>query len=615
MLGPKERKRRTTTVRRRRVDGDNQKRYGAPETAGPKNKDKRRTRPGLSARRPRDRATSLAAAAILTCAAFSALVAVDGLANAGEIRGGVFAGSVTLGGKTPGEAREILSRRSPRALGEIRLLGSHGDLAVPAVNLGADLDAGATAEKAYAVGRRGGFLERLSDRVRAPFGVVVQAEVRYRAEAARAEAEVLAARVNQQPQDATLEVSGTGVRVAPSEEGYRLDPAATAANLQGALEDLSGEAEVSGEILEPEITTAEAKAAARRAREAVSGPLVLEAEGRRWNIPAADVGSTLTVSPVSATLRVGLDRGALKKKMAPVYADLAVGPVEAGYDVVGGGATPEISVTPGREGRRIEEEKLLDAVEDGLFRGAREYGVPVAVARPELTTAEAERLKPTEMLGSYRTDYSMVPDDGTRVENLGISSGAVNGTLLAPGETFSMLDHVAGLDYNDSKVIVGGEEVDADGGGLCQVTSTLYNAANYAGLDVTERTPHSAQLPYIRPGMDATVWWGGPGASDDLDMKFRNTTEGYLLLREHVADDGHVYAEIWGRPSGTEVEMYSEPLYMGRSGSEWVTYQTVERNGEVVFDGELHRDSYEPLEDQRGNTIAPSDVPVAPVAP
>lgn len=70
------------------------------------------------------------------------------------------------------------------------------------------------------------------------------------------------------------------------------------------------------------------------------------------------------------------------------------------------------------------------------------------------------------MLGFYRTDYSIVRDDGTRVENFGLSSTAVNGTLLAPGETFSMLDHVAGPEYNDSKVIIGGEETEADGGGI-----------------------------------------------------------------------------------------------------------------------------------------------------
>ena len=92
---------------------------------------------------------------------------------------------------------------------------------------------------------------------------------------------------------------------------------------------------------------------------------------------------------------------------------------------------------------------------------------------------------------------------------------------------------------------------------------------------------------------DATVWWGGPGK----------------------AGDGHVYAEIWGRPDGTEVEMYSEPSYMDANGSERVTHQKIPRGKEVLFDGVLHKDAHEPLKDQHGNTIPPVEVPVAAVNP
>ncbi len=286
-------------------------------------------------------------------------------------------------------------------------------------------------------------------------------------------------------------------------------------------------------------------------------------------------------------------------------------PVDAGYEVGGAG----VFVTESRAGREIEEGKLLRAIESGLFEGRREYEVPVVVVEPELTTARAEALKPTEVIGSYRTDHSIVPDDGPRVENLELSSQAVDGTLLAPGEVFSMNGKVSGLDYNEAKVIVDGVEKKADGGGLCQVTSTLYMAANFAGLDVTERHPHYAQLPYIRPGLDATVWWGGPGEADDLDMKFQNTTDGYLLLREYVAEDGYVYAEIWGQPTGRKVEMGSKPVYRNPDSAKWVTRQKVTENGETVFDGVLHTDTYGALTDEKGQPIPADEVPIAPVNP
>ena len=550
-------------------------------------------------------------AVVVACAAFSVLAALDRLSNAGEIRRGVHVGDVALGGKTPGEARSILARGTPGDE-EIRLSGPGGDAAVPARRLGVRLDVEATAGRAYAVGREGGIVGRVSERLRAPFGVGVPAEVRYRHEDAEEWVRAVAERSAAEARDASVEISGTDVSVMPSRQGYSLDVPATLRGLDQSLESLQAGTGTAGEVERPAVTTREAEAAASAARRAVEAPIRLTSGGEAWSVPETAVASSLEVVRRDGRPEVTVDRDELGDHIARAYAPLAARPVEAGYEIEG----DTVAVTPGREGRRIEEEKLLDAVEGSLLRGVRQYEVPVVVDRPGLTTAEAERLKPTEVLGSYRTDYSVVPDDGTRVENLGISSQAVSGTLLAPGETFSMLDHVAGLDYNDSKVIVGGVEVDADGGGLCQVTSTLYNAANFAGLDVTERSPHSAQLPYIRPGMDATVWWGGPGEADDLDMKFRNTTDGYLLLREYVAGDGHVYAEIWGRPDGTEVEMYSEASYIDAKGSEWVTHQRIIRNGGVVFDGVLHRDTYEPLVDGKdGEPIPPSDVPVAPVNP
>jgi vancomycin resistance protein YoaR len=336
------------------------------------------------------------------------------------------------------------------------------------------------------------------------------------------------------------------------------------------------------------------------------------AVGRRGDILerlGERVKAALSVAP--APLVVYHERERLRDGLSDVFAALAVEPVEAGFELRG----DEVSVTESREGRKVDEERLLDDLEIGLSEGEREYVVPMITDEPELTTGEAETLKPTELLGSYRTNYAVVPDNGTRKENLDISSKAVDGMLLAPGEVFSMNSRVATLDYNEAKVIVSGAETQADGGGLCQVTSTLYNAANFAGLDVIERTPHSAQLPYIRPGMDATVWWGGPGEADDLDMKFRNTTDGYLLLKEYVAEDGYVYAEVWGRPSGVDVEMYSEPVSMSEGGADWITYQKVEKDGEVLFDGVLYKDSYKPLVDEHGREIPPVEVPVAPVDP
>ena len=320
-----------------------------------------------------------------------------------------------------------------------------------------------------------------------------------------------------------------------------------------------------------------------------------------------------TWGTVRLPLVVDYERERLRSGLSGVFSSLTVEPIEAGFEVNGS----EVSVTGSRTGQKVEEERLLNDIEAGLPEGQRGYEVTVVTEEPEITTEEAEGLKPTTLLGKYRTDYRETSDKSReRVENLETGSSGIDGTLLAPGDVFSANETLSPLDYNKTKIILEGKEDKADGGGLCQVSSTLYMAANYAGLEIVERHPHYAQLPYIRPGLDATVWFGASGG-EPLDMKFKNDTEGYLLLREYVADDGFIYAEVWGRPTGEQVEMTSEPEYVGPDYSKWTTYKKVTENGEVVFDDVFHKDVYKPLVDEKGKTIRPDseEVTIAPVDP
>ena len=554
---------------------------------------------------------NIAGPVIIACAIIAVLVAADYLMNAGRIYRGVEVGDVALGGKTPAEARQTVEEHATGALKEIEFSGPE-QFTRTAREMGVSFNVGATVAEAYAVGREGNILERLGERANALVGgVTIPPDVDYRSEKARAEVGEIASQVNRDPKEASVNIYGSQVEVIESREGYRLDNMATMESADAAIEDMSGQARLVGDVLTPEITTQEAEVAAEKARRAVSEQLVFKAEGKSWTLSPSDVGSSLDVTRKGGEIDVVLNRDLLVERLAHVYADLNVKPVEAGYDFANDGS---VIVTPSKEGQRIEEDKLLAAIEEGLFEDRREYEVPIGVDEPEYTAAELESMKPTELQGSYRTNFTATTDQGrTRVENLQIASNAVNGTFVAPGETFSMLDHVAGLDYHETHVIVDGAETTADGGGLCQVTSTLYNAALYAGLEITERTPHHSQLPYIRPGMDATVWYGDLATtSDDLDMSFKNTTDGFILIQEYTSNDGYIYANVYGVPDNVEVEMWSKPVYKLADASEWVTYYTRTENGEVVYEDSWNTE-YGALIDDKGKKIPIPEVPVAEV--
>jgi vancomycin resistance protein YoaR len=555
------------------------------------------------------RRRGIAGPVIIVCAIVAVLVAADFWLNSGKVHRGVEVGNVSLGGKTSAEARQIVRDQVVGPLEEIDFDGP-GHVTRKASAMGVSFNINETVDEAYAIGREGNVLNRLSERLRASFGgATIPPDIDYRPAKARDEVREIASQVDRPPREAEVKIYGSEVEVASSRNGYDLNVAATMASVNGAIDDMSGKASLRGDSLDPGVTTTEAEAAAKKARGALSEQLVLRAEGESWMVTPDRLGSALDVTKQEGKIDVSLDRDRLDGVLTSVYNDLTVKPVEAGY---GFGSEGHVIVKSSHKGRSVEGEKLLDAIQGGIFEGKREYEVPITVDKPRYTTAELQAKKPTKLLGSYHTNYTATSDHSqARVNNLDLASHAISGTFLAPGQTFSMTDTVSDLNYEQSHVIVNGATSTDLGGGLCQVTSTLYNAALYAGLKIVERSPHDTQLPYIRPGMDATVWFGDQYGNGELDMKFKNTTDGYILLQEYVAKDNYIYAQVYGVPDNVDVTMSSEPVYMNSDASEWVTYYTRKEDGKVVYKDNWKTNYSALVED--GKPIPPSDVPVAEV--
>jgi vancomycin resistance protein YoaR len=553
---------------------------------------------------------SIAGPILIACAILAVLVAADQLLNSGRIYRGVEVGDVAVGGSTPAEAKQIVQKRTTGAVKEIQLSGPE-QFTRTSREMGVKFNVDATVDQAYAVGREGNLLKRLGDRARAlVIGMSIPADVDYAPGKARTEVEEIASQVNHEPREASVRIVGSQVEVGDSAKGYKLDVPATMRSVGAGVEDLSGQARLVGEVLKPTYTTPEAEAAAKKARFAVSMQLVFKAQGKSWTLSPADIGSALDVTKNDGKIGISLNRDRLKERLAPVYADLNVAAVEASYDFDDNG---NVIVKPSKEGQKIEEDKFLGAIQQGLFQGKREYDVPIAVDKPEYTTTELQNQKPTQLLGSYRTNYTATSDHSQeRVDNLRIASNAISGTFLAPGQTFSMVDTVSGLKFNNTHVIINGVETTADGGGLCQVTSTLYNAVLFGGLEITERHPHYSQLPYIRPGMDATVWFGDQYGNGTLDMKFKNTTDGYVLLQEYVGNDNYIYANVYGVPDNVSVKMWSEPVFREPDSSRWITYYRRMDNGKLVYKDDWTTD-YGALIDDKGKKIPTPEVPVAEI--
>jgi vancomycin resistance protein YoaR len=296
---------------------------------------------------------------------------------------------------------------------------------------------------------------------------------------------------------------------------------------------------------------------------------------------------------VQVALVAGYEEDKAKAALAKAAEGYNKEPQNASFDVTDDG---KVEVKEAQNGRVLDQGATLANLEGSL----RNMSGSVAIAqgqppKPDVTTAEVQSYKPEEVIGKYQTDFRW-DSNPNRKYNMRLAASAVNNTVLKPGETFSFLEHTKTLQYKEAKTFSNGGIGVANGGGLCQVSSTVYMAAEYAGLEIVERHPHYAVLPYIKPGFDATVWFGENGWGA-MDMRFKNTTDGYIVVREWVDDKGLLNAQILGKDTGKKVEMSTKKMWEDPvRGIKWNTYKKVTEDGKVIRDGLLHtyRYSYNP---------------------
>ena len=316
------------------------------------------------------------------------------------------------------------------------------------------------------------------------------------------------------------------------------------------------------------------------------------AVGRRGGIfqRVSDFAGSYVGNGVGVTAVAAYDEAAAREAIEGLASERNTEPRDAAPVVTDGG---EVEVEESVEGRVVDVDATLENFGRSLAGLSGEVALAEERKEPSITTEEAKAAAPTELLGEYKTDFAWDPDPA-RQANLKMASEAIDNTMLAPGEEFSSISTLEPLDYEVAKVFADGGVSKGVGGGLCQVTSTLYMAVSYAGLEITERNPHYAMLPYITPGFDATVWFGGEGI-EPLDMKFKNTTGGNVLVRQFVDEDGFLTAQIFGeKPSGKTVEMASEKIEENlETGVTWIaSKKVVGKDGEVVSEEVLYEDTY-----------------------
>lgn len=220
---------------------------------------------------------------------------------------------------------------------------------------------------------------------------------------------------------------------------------------------------------------------------------------------------------------------------------------------------------------------------------ADEYTIPLKVLYPNVTTNMIGSEAFPDLLSSFSTKYSVRAT--ARTTNLKLAASKINGTVLMPGETFSY-NKVVGArtiaaGYKEAPIYVSGEVVDGLGGGICQITSTLYNAVVYANLDVVERTNHQFVPSYVTASRDATVVYGS------LDFKFKNNRN-YPIKINCSVSGGIANFQIFGLKQDDDYTVEISSYETGRTATAIYSeaYKILKKDGKVVNKQLLSKDTY-----------------------
>ena len=351
--------------------------------------------------------------------------------------------------------------------------------------------------------------------------------------------------------------------------------------------------ELPTEAIAPEITQEETDAALAQARTVVSAPVVVHVGDQEAELAPTALAGATSFQPVDGALAPTTDGEALVDAIVDQTDDLLTAPEEAHFEFVGGRPT----VVGGEPGTTLDPEAVAKAVQDAALGDDREATVELVQQDPENTAEALEKLGVTEVVSEFSTPLTSEP---IRTKNLERGAQLVTGTLIKPGETFSLVDTLSPIDasngYYSAGVVSNGVHTDAVGGGLSQMATTTYNAGFFAGFEDVTHRPHSYWFSRYPAGREATIYVGS------IDMQFKNDTP-YGAVMQAWVGGGKLHVRIWSTKYYDEVKTWSsdktsvvpatvvtksgpqcENYPKGNDGFRITNYRQVFRDGQKVKD-------------------------------
>jgi vancomycin resistance protein YoaR len=494
------------------------------------------------------------------------------LAFAGRIFPGISVAGVDVSGLSPNDAALKLNQTlSFPITGKILFRAADTVWVASPVELGMVFDPSASALAAYQYGRSGGLFGALAGQIGAGgLGADVSPVIIFDQRVAYTYLQNIASQIDQPVKEASLYLDGTNVVALPGQVGRLLSLDATLIYLGSQLQSFrDGEVPLVIQEAAPKLLDVSSQADA--ARRMLSQPLTIsipnsgESDPGPWTYDIPVIANMLTVNVVEnngrAEMQVGLDLNALRLSLIELKTYVDRLPKNARF--IFNDETGQIEpISASSIGRVMDVDASIKAINEALLRGEHTVALVVGEQQPAVAdTASGADLGITQPIISHTTYF--YGSSSERIQNIVAASSPFHGVLVAPGETFSMGNTLGDVSlengFAEALIIYGGRTIKGVGGGVCQVSTTLFRTVFFGGFPVVERYSHAYRVSYyektisgdIDPslaGLDATVYF------PLVDFKFVNDTPDWMLMETYVNVSARTLTwKIYSTPDGRSV--------------------------------------------------------------
>jgi vancomycin resistance protein YoaR len=481
----------------------------------------------------------------------------------GRILPGVTVAGIDVGGMTVTDAAGKINTAItfPRS-GRITLQDGDQTWQVTPTDLGLFLDPNASAESAFGVGREGNLVKAMAEQFGAIYyGHPASLALIFDQRTAYQYLSNLKKQVDLPAVEANISLQGTNVVVTNGQAGRTLDIEATLAFLTPLMSSFQNST-LPLVVHEAQPEVMDATAQANLARQILSQPLTLTLPDGQpdksklgpWVIQPADLAAMLDFERVSAngasaSYQVTIDSDALRSYLVSLSSAVALDPQNTRFTFNDGTSQLDV-IQPAVIGRTLNIDKSIATIQQQLAQGSHTIALDFDLTSPQVTdNMTGAQLGITQLIKSYTSYFRSSPN--ARMQNIQTAASRFHGLLVPPGATFSMAQQIGDISldngYAEAPIIVGDRTISGVGGGVCQVSTTLFRTAFFAGFPIVDRTPHAYRVGYYEQtatghdpnlaGLDATVFF------PLVDLQFTNDTPYWLLMETYF--DASNYSLTW----------------------------------------------------------------------